>query len=123
MSFSPEHTASRAEVRAWIAGAMPPHLREKAEVDGPFERGEVLEHRAVDGFIETELAQSTGILAALEVGAAGADARCGAFSVTDEHDLALDFDFERERALSTLFGDEGFRLAHFASLPAFTAGL
>jgi hypothetical protein len=36
-SFSREHLAFRDEVRAWVAGAMPPHLRAKAEVDAYFE--------------------------------------------------------------------------------------
>ena len=46
LSFSPEHIAFRDEVRAWIAEAMPPHIREKAAVDGHFEMSEVMEwHR------------------------------------------------------------------------------
>jgi len=46
LSFSPEHLAFREEVRAFIAEAMPPHLREKAAVDGHFEHHEIMEwHR------------------------------------------------------------------------------
>jgi alkylation response protein AidB-like acyl-CoA dehydrogenase len=46
LSFSPEHLAFREEVRAFLAEAMPPHLREKAAVDGHFEHHEIMEwHR------------------------------------------------------------------------------
>jgi alkylation response protein AidB-like acyl-CoA dehydrogenase len=46
MSFSAEHIAFRDEVRAFIQTAMPPHLREKAAVDGHFEHAEIMEwHR------------------------------------------------------------------------------
>jgi alkylation response protein AidB-like acyl-CoA dehydrogenase len=46
LAFSPEHTAFRDEVRAFIADALPPHLRAKAELDGHFEPHEVMEwHR------------------------------------------------------------------------------
>jgi alkylation response protein AidB-like acyl-CoA dehydrogenase len=47
MSFSPEHRAFREEVRAWIKTAMPPHIREKAEVDANFEMKEVMEWHKV----------------------------------------------------------------------------
>jgi alkylation response protein AidB-like acyl-CoA dehydrogenase len=43
LSYTPEQLAFRDEVRAWIAGAMPPHLREKAAADSYFEMGEVME--------------------------------------------------------------------------------
>lgn len=43
LSFSPEHIAFRQEVRAFIESAMPPHLREKASVDGHFEMSEIME--------------------------------------------------------------------------------
>jgi alkylation response protein AidB-like acyl-CoA dehydrogenase len=42
-SFSREHLAFRDEVRAWVAEALPPHLRAKAEVDAYFEMPEVME--------------------------------------------------------------------------------
>ena len=46
LAFSPEHTAFRDEVRAFIAASLPPHLRAKAEVDAHFEHHEVMEwHR------------------------------------------------------------------------------
>ncbi len=43
MSFSPEQVAFREEVRAWIQSAMPPHIKQKAEVDGNFSQDEVME--------------------------------------------------------------------------------
>jgi len=43
MSFTPEQIAFRAEVRAWIAKALPQHLRHKAENGGHFEMDEILE--------------------------------------------------------------------------------
>jgi alkylation response protein AidB-like acyl-CoA dehydrogenase len=46
LSFTPEHEAFRAEVRAWLAEAMPSHLAAKAAVDGNFDLHEVMEwHR------------------------------------------------------------------------------
>ncbi|HEY4117794.1 MAG TPA: acyl-CoA dehydrogenase family protein [Byssovorax sp.] len=43
LSFTTEELAFRDEVRAWIASAMPPHLRAKADVDAHFEHDEVME--------------------------------------------------------------------------------
>src|SRR5882672_11503022 len=43
MSFTPEQIAFREEVRAWIRSAMPPHIREKAEVDGNYEHKEIMQ--------------------------------------------------------------------------------
>jgi alkylation response protein AidB-like acyl-CoA dehydrogenase len=46
LSYSSEHAAFRDEVRAFIAAAMPPHLRAKADNDGHFEHHETMEwHR------------------------------------------------------------------------------
>ena len=46
LAFSPEHTRFRDEVRAFIADALPPHLRAKAEIDAHYEHREVMEwHR------------------------------------------------------------------------------
>ena len=46
LSFSPEHLAFREEVRAFLRSALPPHLREKAAVDGNFDHHEIMEwHR------------------------------------------------------------------------------
>ena len=43
LSFTPEQEAFRAEMRQFIATAMPPHLRKKADVDGHFEMDEIME--------------------------------------------------------------------------------
>jgi alkylation response protein AidB-like acyl-CoA dehydrogenase len=48
LSFTPEEEAFRAEVRAWVATALPPAIRAKAEVAEPFEMDEVMEwHRVL----------------------------------------------------------------------------
>jgi alkylation response protein AidB-like acyl-CoA dehydrogenase len=107
---------------------------------------QALQHRAVDMFVETELAKSTSLMAAIKVAEADDDDRKSAISaakvqlavsgryvtqqaiqlhggigVTDEHDVGLYF--KRMHVLATLFGDEEFHLARFAALPTFTAGL
>jgi alkylation response protein AidB-like acyl-CoA dehydrogenase len=43
LSFTPEEEAFRQEVRAWLATAMPPALKAKADVDGHFEMPEMME--------------------------------------------------------------------------------
>jgi alkylation response protein AidB-like acyl-CoA dehydrogenase len=43
LSFGPEHLRFRDEVREFIRSAMPPHLREKAAVDGNFSHHEIME--------------------------------------------------------------------------------
>ncbi len=48
LSFTPEEEAFRAEIRAWVATAMPPHLAQKAAVDGHFSMDEIMEwHRVL----------------------------------------------------------------------------
>jgi alkylation response protein AidB-like acyl-CoA dehydrogenase len=47
MTFAPEHRAFRDEVRAWIAEAMPRHIKAKAEVDAQFSHDEVMEWHKV----------------------------------------------------------------------------
>lgn len=103
---------------------------------------QVLQHRAVDMFVRTELARGMSILANLSV--ANADpaerrhavsaakvelALCGRYvtqqaiqlhggiGITDEHDIGLYF--KRMHALNTLFGDEEFHLARFGNGPTF----
>jgi alkylation response protein AidB-like acyl-CoA dehydrogenase len=45
----------------------------------------------------------------------------GGIAITEEHDMGLYF--KRMHVLNTLFGDEEYHLARYASLPTFTAGL
>ena len=45
----------------------------------------------------------------------------GGIGVTDEHDVGLYF--KRMHILATLFGDDAFHLARYASLPSFSANL
>lgn len=106
---------------------------------------QALQHRAVDMFVEVELAKSVMLLAALKADASDDADRKRAISiakaqlamsgryvsqqsiqlhggvgVTDEHDIGLFF--KRMHVLATLFGDEEFHLARFASLPSFAGG-
>ena len=49
LAFSPEQTKFREQVRAFIAEALPPNLRPKAEVDAHFEHAEMMEwHRILN---------------------------------------------------------------------------
>lgn len=107
---------------------------------------QALQHRAVDMFIESELARSTAIMASIKIDDEDPDERRRAVSaakahlaasgrhvtqqsiqlhggvgVTDEHDIGLYF--KRMQILATLWGDEEHHLARFASLPSFTAGI
>jgi alkylation response protein AidB-like acyl-CoA dehydrogenase len=105
---------------------------------------QALQHRAVDMFVETELARSTMILGALgaddpddnrrkrSVSAAKVQLATGGrfvtqqsiqlhggIGITDEHDVGLYF--KRMHILNALFGDEEHHLRRFASLPGFAA--
>jgi len=105
---------------------------------------QVLQHRAVDMFIETELAKSMSIMASIKVDDADPQARMravsaakahlatsgkkvtqqsiqlhGGIGVTDEHDVGLYF--KRMHVLNALFGDEQHHVARFAAQPGFAA--
>ena len=107
---------------------------------------QVLQHRAVDMFIETELAYSMSLAAAIRIDgddvaeriAAVSSAKVqlaesgryvtqqaiqlhGGIGITDEHDVGLYF--KRMLALNATFGDAQHHLARFAARPAFAAGL
>ncbi len=98
---------------------------------------QALQHRAVDMFVETELARSTAILAAIRADDADAAERRrgvsiakvqlatggrfvvqqsiqlhGGIGITDEHDVGLYF--KRMHVLNALFGDEEHHLARIA---------
>jgi alkylation response protein AidB-like acyl-CoA dehydrogenase len=103
---------------------------------------QVLQHRAVDMFIETELAYSAAIAAAIRIDdddpaertAAVTAAKVqlnesgryvtqqaiqlhGGIGITDEHDVGLYF--KRMLALNAMFGDAEHHVARFASRPEF----
>jgi alkylation response protein AidB-like acyl-CoA dehydrogenase len=103
---------------------------------------QVLQHRAVDMFIETELAYSAALAAAIRLDGDDLAERVAAISaakvqlnesgryvtqqaiqlhggigITDEHDVGLYF--KRMLALNATFGDAEHHLARFASRPAF----
>lgn len=105
---------------------------------------QALQHRAVDMFVETELAKSVMLMAAIKVDSddplerkravSAAKAQLamggryvsqqsiqlhGGVGVTDEHDIGLYF--KRMHVLATLWGDEEHHLARFAALPSFFA--
>lgn len=105
---------------------------------------QALQHRAVDMFVETELAKSMSILASIRADEADdadrqraistakaqlttggkfvvqqATQLHGGIGVTDEHDIGLYF--KRMHALQVLYGDESFHVRRFAELPSFAA--
>lgn len=107
---------------------------------------QVLQHRAVDMFIEAELSRSVMLLAALkcdepdaverqraisvakaQVAASGryvtqqAIQLHGGIGITDEADIGLYF--KRMHVLGTVFGDEEHHVRRFAALPSFAAAL
>jgi alkylation response protein AidB-like acyl-CoA dehydrogenase len=100
---------------------------------------QVLQHRAVDMFIESELAKSVSIMAAIRVDSSDDEERRrsvssakaqlamsgkfvsqqavqlhGGVGVTEEHDISLYF--KRMHVLNTLWGDEAFHIERFAAL-------
>lgn len=118
------------------------YLRTREQFDVKIGTFQALQHRAVDMFIESELAKSTSMLAAIKADAP-ADERAyaisqakaqltasghyvvrqgvqlhGGIGVTDEHDIGLYF--KRMQVLGALFGDEDFHLQRFSSMPQFT---
>ncbi|HZO14869.1 MAG TPA: acyl-CoA dehydrogenase [Polyangiaceae bacterium] len=107
---------------------------------------QALQHRAVDMFIETQLAQSTAIMAAIKandpdplerqraISAAKVQLAQsgrlvtqqaiqlhGGIGITDEADIGLYF--KRMHALATLYGDEEHHVGRYMSLPSFTANV
>ena len=104
---------------------------------------QVLQHRAVDMFIETQLLRAASTASMVLADEPELDARLEAVSAakvqlsvggkrvtqesiqlhggvgcTDEHDIGLFF--KRMHALNTLYGDEGFHLRRFSSAGSFT---
>jgi alkylation response protein AidB-like acyl-CoA dehydrogenase len=105
---------------------------------------QALQHRAVDMFIELQLAKATLLLAALKVEGDALErkravstakvqlAQSGQFvtrqgiqlhggiGVTDEHNVGLYF--KRINVLNALFGDEEYHVQRFSRLPSFDLG-
>jgi alkylation response protein AidB-like acyl-CoA dehydrogenase len=103
---------------------------------------QALQHRCVDMFVQTQLLESTAILAAARADDEDPDVRRravsiakarlgvggkfvtqqsiqlhGGIGVTDEHDVGLYF--KRMQVLCTSFGDEEFHVRRFSSRPPF----
>lgn len=122
------------------------YLMERKQFNVPIGSFQALQHRTVDMFVEAELTKSVAMLAMIKaqdpdpnerqraISAAKASViESGAFvtrqgiqlhggiGVTDEHDVGLYF--KRMHILATLFGDDAFHLARYASLPSFSANL
>lgn len=118
------------------------YLQVRKQFNVPIGSFQVLQHRSVDMFVETELLKSTAILAGLKADEADVNERRravsiakaqlaaggkkvlesavqlhGGIGITDEHDVGLYF--KRMSVLNALFGDEEYHLARYASLPSF----
>ena len=122
------------------------HLKEREQFGVPIGSFQVLQHYAVDMFVQAQLVRSMSTLASVratdpdpvrrqrDVSAAKAHvARSsrfiaqqaiqihGGIGITDEHDIGLFF--KRIHALDTLFGDEDHHLRRFAALPTFSEAI
>ena len=138
--------AEGAGIMRTVLGMTTDYLRTREQFGVKIGTFQALQHRAVDMFIETELAKSTSILASLRVADPDEVERKTAISaakvqlavsgklvtqqaiqlhggigVTDEHDVGLYF--KRMHVLNSLFGDEEHHLERFSTLPSFTAQL
>ena len=117
------------------------YLTERTQFGAAIGSFQALQHRAVDMFIELQLAKATLLLAALKVEAGEGErkravstakvqlAQSGQFvtrqgiqlhggiGVTDEHNVGLYF--KRINVLNALFGDEEYHVQRFSRLPSF----
>lgn len=120
------------------------YMCDRVQFGVPIGTFQVLQHRAVDMFIELQLAKATMLLAALKIDAPEAErkraistakvqlAESGSFvtrqgiqlhggiGVTDEHNVGLYF--KRLNVLNALFGDEEHHVRRFNQLPSFEGG-
>ena len=122
------------------------YLRTRVQFGVKIGSFQVLQHRAVDMFIETELAYSASLAAAIRIDgddpaervAAVSSAKVqlaesgrfvtqqaiqlhGGIGITDEHDVGLYM--KRMLVLNAVFGDAEYHLARFSARPAFLAGI
>jgi len=117
------------------------YLTDRVQFGVPIGSFQALQHRAVDMFIELQLAKATLLLAALKLDAPTEERKRaisiakvqlthsgqmvtrqgiqlhGGIGVTDEHNVGLYF--KRINVLNALFGDEEFHVRRFSSLPNF----
>ena len=118
------------------------HLKTREQFGVPIGTFQVLQHRAVDMFVNIELIRSMSILAAIKAREGNADERRagvsaakahvawsgrkvtqqaiqlhGGIGITDEHNIGLYF--KRMHVLGLLFGDETHHVRRFASSPGF----
>jgi alkylation response protein AidB-like acyl-CoA dehydrogenase len=122
------------------------HLKTREQFGVPIGTFQVLQHRAVDMFVNIELIRSMSLLAAMKARETDVDGRRAAISaakahvawsgravtqsaiqlhggigITDEHNVGLYF--KRMHALGLLFGDETHHIERFSQTNAFTATL
>jgi alkylation response protein AidB-like acyl-CoA dehydrogenase len=120
------------------------YLKEREQFDVPIGSFQALQHRAVDMFVEQQLAVAMNALAAVradeddptirrrDISAAKAHLATGGrfvaqqaiqlhggIGITDEHDVGLYF--KRLYALNALFGDEEHHVGRFMSEPGFSS--
>jgi alkylation response protein AidB-like acyl-CoA dehydrogenase len=117
------------------------YLCDRVQFGAPIGSFQALQHRAVDMFIEVQLAKGTMLLAALKLDAPEAERKRaisiakaqlaqsgnfvgrqgiqlhGGIGVTDEHNVGLYF--KRINVLNSLFGDEQHHLTRFGQLASF----
>ncbi len=119
------------------------YLRTREQFGRKIGSFQALQHRAVDMFVESELAKSITMQSSIRASEGGDERRRaisaakshvavsgryvtqqaiqlhGGIGVTDEHDVGLYF--KRMHVLGTIFGDEDFHVRRFGELPSFVA--
>jgi len=120
------------------------HLKDREQFGVPIGAFQVLQHRAVDMFVEVQLLRSMSILATVRADEADDELRersvsaakaklatagrfvsqqaiqlHGGIGLTDEHDVGLYF--KRMLALNAVLGDEQFHVERLAAQPGFAA--